>query len=60
MRTIVVTINGKFYDFDADKVIDYEGAYTFYLNDVIVAEFMKNNIAGYIMQDYEEDEEDIE
>lgn len=60
MEAIVITVNGKYFDFDADEVKDYGGEYAFYLEGEIVAEFMKNNIAGYIMNDHEEDEEEEE
>lgn len=58
MEAIVITVNGKYFDFDADEVKDYGGEYAFYLEGEIVAEFMKNNIAGYIMQEKEEEEDE--
>lgn len=58
MEAIVITVNGKYFDFDADEVKDYGGEYAFYLEGEIVAEFMKNNIAGYIMQEKEEEDEE--
>lgn len=60
LAAIVITVNDKYFDFDADEVKDYGGEYAFYLDGVIVAEFMKNNIAGYIMKNYEEEEEEEE
>ena len=41
-------INGRIVCFGADEVRDYGESYAFYVDDEIVGEFKKNNIAGYI------------
>lgn len=43
--------------FAADKMEEWNGVYTFYLDDNEVAEFKKDAIAGYFITRYEDDEE---
>ena len=44
----IIMINGRIVCFGADEVRDYGESYAFYVDDEIVGEFKKNNIAGYI------------
>ena len=53
----VVTLNGRGFMFAADKMEEWNGVYTFYLDDNEVAEFKKDAIAGYFITRYEDDEE---
>jgi hypothetical protein len=57
MGYIVVMINGRYIQFEADRVQEYGDDYTFYLDGDVVAEFNKKNIAGYIQVEDEEEEE---
>lgn len=44
----VVTITGRVIAFEADAVTDEDGTYMFWLDDEVVAQFEKGNIAGYV------------
>lgn len=50
-------INGRYIQFEADRVQEYGDDYTFYLDGGVVAEFNKKNIAGYIQVEDEEEKE---
>ena len=56
----IVTVNGKFFEFYADEVVDLDGEYIFSVDGDTVASFRKDNIAGYFMtcEDEEDDEDD--
>ena len=54
----VFFINGKVTGFDADFVEEEDGTYKFYLDGELVAEFLKQNIAGYVMMNVDDLEED--
>ena len=47
----IVMINGRGVAFEADEVGEDDGTYKFYLNEELVAEFEKKNIAGYVALD---------
>lgn len=53
----IMFINGRAIAFEADSVIDSEGAYEFYIDGEVVAEFDTHNIAGYIaIEEYDEND----
>lgn len=54
----VFTINAKQIVFIADRVESDETKHVFYIDDEIIGEFQRNNIAGYMSCEEEEDEED--
>lgn len=54
----VVTINGRGFMFQADRMMEFKGEYVFYDGDEIVGEFNKNSIAGYFISRYVEEEDD--
>ena len=54
----IVFINGKIVAFEADEVEYEDGVYTFYFEGETVAEFKRDNIAGYVRAERKEDEEE--
>lgn len=50
MTYLIVMINGRCVSFEADEVGEEDGTYKFYLDEELVAEFDKKNIAGYIAE----------
>ena len=55
----VVMLSGRFIAFGADKVEVDDDSYRFYdAYDCVVAEFDRKSIAGYIVFDEEEEDED--
>ena len=53
----IVFVNGKKLRFEADNLEFEDGVYTFYLEGDVVAEFKRDNIAGYIV--VEDDDETL-
>ena len=53
---LVTFINGKMVEFNADEMECEDGVYTFWLDGEVVAQFKRDNIAGYIVVRYEDDE----
>ena len=46
---MVATINGKMFQFRADSHETDDDIVRFFLNDEVVAEFLRNNIAGFFI-----------
>lgn len=55
MMYTVVTLNGRGFMFNADKMVEFEGVYAFYNEEEIVAEFKKDAISGYFISRYVEE-----
>lgn len=53
----ITFVNGKILRFEADNVEFEDGVYTFYLEGDVVAEFKRDNIAGYIVVEDDDFEE---
>ena len=53
----IVLINGKIIEFIAEEHELEDGTYTFYHDGDVVAQFQKNNIAGFSAFEIEMDEE---
>ena len=55
----IVLINGRVIEFEADEIEYEDGTYFFTLEGKTVAQFQKNNIAGFykVYLDDEEDED---
>lgn len=49
----VVMINARILEFKAEEVECEEGIYKFYLDGELVAEFKRDNIAGYFVSEIE-------
>ena len=58
MLATIVTVNGKEFSFEADRVDIIEDRYVFELDGVDIASFGIKEIAGYYLVDYEDEEED--
>ena len=54
----IVLINGKIIEFLADEYEYENGEYTFYVGSEIVAQFQRNNIAGFYSLEIPDDEEE--
>jgi len=54
----IVTFNGKGFSFGADRVDVIEDRYVFELDGEDIASFGVKEIAGYYIQDIEDEEED--
>lgn len=50
----VVMINARILEFEADEVECEEGIYKFYCEGELVAEFKRDNIAGYFVSEIDE------
>ena len=50
----VVMINARILELEAEEVECEEGIYKFYLDGELVAEFKRDNIAGYFVSEIEE------
>ena len=53
----VVLINGKIIEFLAEEYEYEDGTYTFYVGGEVMAQFQRNNIAGFSCFEVEDDEE---
>lgn len=58
MLATIVTVNGKGFSFEADRVDIIEDRYVFELDGEDIASFWVQGIAGYYLGDYEDEEED--
>ena len=47
----IVLLTGKIIEFEADNCEEIDGGYVFYVDDEVVGEFDRRNIAGYIAVD---------
>ena len=54
----VILTNGLDYPIEADEVETRDGIYTFIFDGEVIAEFNSNRIAGYFVEDEEEDAQD--
>ncbi len=54
----VILTNGTEYRVEADDIERNEGIYSFLTDGKVIAEFNGNRIAGYFVDDDENDEED--
>lgn len=54
----IVMINARIVGFEADEVETNENAYIFTVGDEVVAEFERKNIAGYVANEIENEDED--
>ena len=49
-------INGRYIQLEADSYELEDGTYKFYLEEEIIAEYQKNNIAGFLILRYEDED----
>ena len=52
----VVMINARVIAFEADEVAEEDGTYKFYLDEELIAEFEKKNIAGYFVAEIDDED----
>ena len=51
----IVLINGKIIEFEAEDYEYEEGTYTFYYDGEVIAQFQRNNIAGFYRLEIEDE-----
>ena len=54
----ILSINGKIIVFFADNVESDDERHVFYLDGEVIGEFERKNIAGYVAQPFEDEEEE--
>ena len=54
---LIITLNGRGVQFEADRVVEFDEKYVFYLEEEIVAEFLVKGICGYCKLEVDDEED---